>query len=67
MMVKLYVIKPYINTMVMVKDIFEASKVVRDYIESNNVSASQWAGGKLLDENNHHIGYITYNGRYIAE
>ena len=67
MMVKLYVIKPYINTMVMVKDILEASKVVKDYIESNNVPASQWAGGKLLDASNHHIGYITYSGRYIAE
>lgn len=36
----------------------------RMYIEGNDLGAGNWDGGRVYDENNQYIGYISYNGKF---
>lgn len=65
MMVALKTIYHTTNLMVMVKDIDHAIKEVRECIEHYEIPSSQWIGGQVYDENNNHIGNVSYNGRYF--
>lgn len=65
MMVALKTVHHTTNLLVMVKDIQHAIDEMRDYIESYNIPSSQFIGGQIYDEDNNHIGTISYNGRYF--
>lgn len=41
----------------------EASRKVRDYIESNDLGSSEWKGGAVRDSAGKAAGRISYNGR----
>ena len=41
----------------------DCQRIVRNYIEENNLGGGNWTGGKVY-ENGVQIGYISYNGRY---
>ncbi len=41
----------------------EASKAIRDYIESKDMRSSEWFGGLLTDMDGKEIGRVSYNGR----
>lgn len=41
----------------------EASKVVRDYIEQNNLGMSEFSGGDVFDMSGNLVAQISYNGR----
>jgi hypothetical protein len=64
-MVALKTVHHTTNLMVMVKDINHAIKEVRDCIEHYDIPSSKWIGGQVYDENNVHIGNVSYNGRYF--
>ena len=65
MMVSLKTVHHTTSLMVMVKDIQHAIKEVRECIEYYEIPSSKWIGGQVYDENNNHIGNISYNGRYF--
>lgn len=41
----------------------ECQKLVRMYIEENNLGGGNWTGGKVFKDGVQ-VGYISYNGRY---
>ena len=41
----------------------ECQKVVRDFIEENNLGGGNFTGGQVY-EGNVKVGYISYNGRF---
>ena len=48
-----------------VDSIEEAQRVVRQYIEENDLGGGNWAGGKVWrTEDNVCVGEISYNGRF---
>jgi hypothetical protein len=47
-----------------VTSIDEAKKVVRAFIDENDLGGGNWVGGKVF-ENGKNIGYIAYNGNYF--
>ena len=51
------------HKMVTVEGIDHASRVCREYIESNLIGAGNWTGGQMY-LNGKFIGKISYNGRF---
>lgn len=47
-----------------VNSIEDAQREVRTYIEKHNLGSGNWAGGKVLTEENEYVGHISYNGRF---
>ena len=41
----------------------ECQRIVREYIEDNDLGAGNWTGGNVF-KGKKKIGYISYNGRY---
>ena len=39
-------------------------KAVSQFIENNDLSAGNWAGGEVYDVNDNYVGRISYNGRF---
>lgn len=46
-----------------VKDLKSASEICRKYISILNLRASNWIGGRVIDENFDFIANISFNGR----
>ena len=46
----------------------ELQKVVRDFIDKNDVMSNEWEGGQIYDlETNQLIGFIVYNGKFFTK
>ena len=56
-----------INYLAPVESIDCAVREVRECIEYYEIPSSGWIGGQVYDENNNHIGNISYNGRYFPK
>ena len=41
----------------------DASEVVRQYIQNNDLGAGSFVGGQIIGEVGEMIGYVSYNGR----
>lgn len=46
-----------------VDDLKSASQLCRDFISEFNLGASNWIGGRVVDENFDFIAWVSYNGR----
>ena len=55
--------KPNGNVFFEVKTIREASELCREFINKFNLGSSNWAGGKIVNENFDFIAIVSYNGR----
>ena len=49
-----------------VDSIAEASRVVRDYIERNQLGGGNWTGGEVVDASGATVARISFNGRAWA-
>lgn len=46
-----------------VNNLLEAKNLTQKFIKEYNLSGSNWVGGRVVDEDNYLIAYISYNGR----
>lgn len=42
----------------------ECQEKVREYINKYELGSGQWDGGKVFDEKDEYLGYISYNSRF---
>lgn len=46
-----------------VNNLLEAKNITQKFIKDFNLGGSNWVGGRVIDEVNNFIAYISYNGR----
>ena len=46
-----------------VKNLKEAQRACRKYIEDNDLGGGNWTGGNIYNDEGDIVGYISYNGR----
>lgn len=56
-------IKPEGNIFFEIKSIEEAVELSKTFIDKYNLCSSNWAGGKIVNENFDFIATVSYNGR----
>lgn len=56
-------LKPEDFGYVEVKNLLEAKELVYKYIQMYDLGASNWTGGRIIDEHMNFVAAISYNGR----
>lgn len=51
------------KNIVVIKNLKEAKNVCENFIETNNLGGGNWSGGKVFDDQDKQIAYVSYNGR----
>ena len=52
-----------VGFLVPVKDFTQASEVVSKYIQDNSIPYELWYGGRVVDDQDHHLATVAFNGR----